>query len=547
MILTREQAAKLIKRRHPEWLEHERDWRFYLDSLEGGERYRHADYALLPFEPPRPPWYRSLPQGEEFRFARCGLRNLFPHLSELSEHGRDMYEMRLQRTPVPELVEFVVHRYLARIFAREVTRTGPSAVTAWWANVDGKGASIDDWMRSTIGPMLLALGQTDLQFARPEKPDDVDVRSLADLRRFSLDRSIAGFILAENVVWWRCLPDGSYAEVLLFERDPDDAGCIGRWRHWDAESSNCYTLGGEPVPDCSWDHNLGFVPLRRVFDTKKPRCTHVGKSRMGYAAQEQRSVYNRRSELELSDVMRTHPILQAPEDLLSDKGKATIGPGGMAPMKRCEGNGATVTYQGIEAVDMPQSGASECRQHILDAIDSILLHYGLMRPAGATGSTVAQSGVSKAFDQRDLYDLLAEVAAMLEACEMIAAEYACRVQGGSDADVASIDVRYPREYDLFSADQLAGVLADIQALAGSLGLLPDTEAEVLKRLITVLLPGLDSERMRELHSEIDDAAAAAATRKDQTDESPESDDAAAIVVDPAAEVVAGAPDLQAAV
>ena len=47
------------------------------------------------------------------------------------------------------------------------------------------------------------------------------------------------------------------------------------------------------------------------------------------------------------------------------------------------------------------------------------------------------------------------------------------------------------------------------------GGLPETEAEVIKRLITVLLPGLDEERLGELHDEVDLAVSSKATRADQ--------------------------------
>src|SRR5437660_5895921 len=39
------QALELIGRRHPEWREHQLRWRWMLDSLEGGERYRQAIYG----------------------------------------------------------------------------------------------------------------------------------------------------------------------------------------------------------------------------------------------------------------------------------------------------------------------------------------------------------------------------------------------------------------------------------------------------------------------------------------------------------------------
>src|SRR5947209_20404525 len=40
------EALELIGRRHPEWREHQLRWRWLLDSLEGGERYRQATYGI---------------------------------------------------------------------------------------------------------------------------------------------------------------------------------------------------------------------------------------------------------------------------------------------------------------------------------------------------------------------------------------------------------------------------------------------------------------------------------------------------------------------
>ena len=39
-------SLDLIQRRHPEWREHQLRWRWMLDSLEGGERYRQAVYGF---------------------------------------------------------------------------------------------------------------------------------------------------------------------------------------------------------------------------------------------------------------------------------------------------------------------------------------------------------------------------------------------------------------------------------------------------------------------------------------------------------------------
>src|SRR5262245_35008324 len=40
-----DETQELIQRRHPEWQEHHLRWRWMLDSLEGGQRYRQAIYG----------------------------------------------------------------------------------------------------------------------------------------------------------------------------------------------------------------------------------------------------------------------------------------------------------------------------------------------------------------------------------------------------------------------------------------------------------------------------------------------------------------------
>src|SRR5580700_1707431 len=42
---TSDPTTEIVSRRHAEWLEHHLRWRWMLDSLEGGERYRQAVYG----------------------------------------------------------------------------------------------------------------------------------------------------------------------------------------------------------------------------------------------------------------------------------------------------------------------------------------------------------------------------------------------------------------------------------------------------------------------------------------------------------------------
>lgn len=516
-MLKQDDASALIARRHPEWTEFQKRWRWLQDSLEGGDRYRHADYFRGPFEPPVSPWYAygfDAVTGEGYPFAYNQIveRNLVPHRSEMSIDNRDMYALRMNRTPVPALVSRVVRKYLSRVYSKSIARTGPKPVEAWWGDVDGRGSTIAVWMRKTVGPLLVALGQIDLVFGRPAPPDGLVVETRAQQAALGLGAVAASYILPENLVWWSLDAKGRYRECLVREIDESGGVC---WRHWNAEGCDVYTGEGEPVASKSYEYGYGRPPIIRVFDDRKLRCRNVGQSRMEVIAELQKNIYNRRSELILTDVQYLHPLIQGPEDYCQSDSKVPMGPGGALPKKK-NTNGGASTYEGWEYLDNPTSGAVECRAHIGDDLDDVLADAALMKPAGSTGAgTVAQSGVSKGFDAREGNDVLSEIAATLRDAELSASRTALMVATGgepSPADLGAVSVDYPREFELMTAEDLGSVLADLQVLAGASGLLPETEGEVLKRLISAILPGLDEDRLGELHDEVAATVATNAAR-----------------------------------
>src|SRR5947209_16155009 len=156
------QALELIGRRHPEWREHQLRWRWLLDSLEGGERYRQAVYGYD---------HRGLPVRNLIRHKReypdprelpLSTAGAAPGQDPAAPASDDDYELRRARTPVPTFVAESVETHLSRIYSREVKRGGPPRLTKWWADVDGCGTTIDQWMSETVAPLMLVLGQLDL-------------------------------------------------------------------------------------------------------------------------------------------------------------------------------------------------------------------------------------------------------------------------------------------------------------------------------------------------------------------------------------------------
>src|SRR5512146_2510874 len=107
--------GRVIDRPHPEYLQHETQWRWLLDSYEAGDTYKDAVYGV-----------------DGFRFP---IRNLIRHKREYPGpmernqsrlilpidvqggwgigYATDDYEMRRARTPVPKLLSEVVGQHLS--------------------------------------------------------------------------------------------------------------------------------------------------------------------------------------------------------------------------------------------------------------------------------------------------------------------------------------------------------------------------------------------------------------------------------------------------
>ncbi len=387
------ETIEIIGRRHPEWREHHLRWRWMLDSLEGGERYRQAIYGYDS---------RGLPVRNLIRHKReypdprdvfdpaTGLVGPFlaaaghvdgTALDPACRASDDDYELRRARTPVPTFVAESVETHLARIYAREVGRGGPEALTAWWADVDGCGATIDQWMTEVVAPLLLVLGQLDILMDHPPAPEGEAIETLADLKRLGLDRCLATYILPENMLWWRLDEGGHrYLECLVREPSETDDGVETRYRHWTAAESTLYTDEGEVI--AITPHPFGRVPIVRVFDGRKPRCRNIGRSRYESIAERQREYYNRDSELILSDTTQAHPLLQGPEDFVQADGTIPIGPSWLLPKKK-NVNGASASYEGFDVVDFPKDGAESIRKNKADIRDDIDRDSALVTPTGA--------------------------------------------------------------------------------------------------------------------------------------------------------------------
>jgi hypothetical protein len=501
-------GRELVRLQHPEFIEHVSHWQWLLDSLEAGDRYRRAVYSVTSF-----PY-----GGVSFPYATAApaltRRNLIRHKHEDDETdaqgtrlpNRD-YQLRLERTPVPGFVAEAVEAHLSEIYTKEIARDGPPELESWWQDVDGMGTAIDDWMADTVAPLLLVLGQLDILCDRPPAPEGLTVTSRADVERLGLRAARARVVLPENLPWWRLEGGGPrYAECVVIEYHEDNTGvCAPFYRHWTTTDSTLYDGDGRIVAQAA--HPYGRVPIVRVYDRRKPRCRHVGQSRYEAVAELQRESYNKESELILSNTTHAHPLIMGPDDYCEPGNTVPIGPGRLLPKKR-NGTDADAHYEPFEYVDVPQSPSESLRADLTRDRDAVDRAARLTKPAGAqgtAGTTVAQSGISKALDQKSGNALLTKLSRVLAGAERGLAELALTVLGGGPPDpktLARVDVVYPSSFNLLSAAEVATIAADFQELLAQAGDAPETETLFLQALVREGLPGKDDATYRRLDDEI---------------------------------------------
>lgn len=506
---------------HPEWAAHRRRWRWMLDSYEGGEVYRDATYGGDS---------RGMP-----------VRNLVRHKREypLTDHDAayavgslaadayatdDPYEMRRARTTVPGFVREAVEAHLSKIYNREPRRKAPPAIEAWWADVDGLATSIDQWMKDSIAPLLLVLGQVDLLFDRPPVPEGERVRTRADERRLGLDACVASYVLPENLPWWKVDRKGRYTEALV--REVGDAGAT--WVLWTPETWTRFDDKGKSA-DGPVGHGYGVVPIVRCFDRRRFRCRNVGYSRYEGIAEKQRDAYNRESELIVSDTTQAHPTMLMPEKWLD--GEIPVGPSYSLPITVDPATGTTVKP---EYMDPPKGAADSLRLNLAAIRDAADRDACLTKPAGAsgtTGSTVSQSGASKRIDQNRGDELLGAIAKSLQRCEEAAVAMAMRVaEPGVEPDMDSYEISYPAEFDLSSPEEKIDRMERFAGWLASAGDCPKTQHMMAADFLRDAYRGLDDSTYAELEAEV---MAFLKGRADASEEGRRVDEAAALRLRPA--------------
>lgn len=513
-----------LERPNREWTTHYLRWRWLLDSYEGGETYRQAVYSTDLRGVPIRNLIRHkreypLPQEGGVYSPSVGRP---PGTDQAAQANDDDYELRRARTPVPMFVSQVIGEHTSKIYNQEVKRSGPKPLVDWWADVDGGGASMDQFMAETAAPLLLLFGHLDFLVEHPPKPEGEELKTRADEIRLGLDKCVASYILPVNIPWWKVDRKGRYLECLVREIGDDGEP---QYRYWTAKSWTLYDAKSEVVGRA--DHGYGRVPIVRCFDQRRPSCRFIGKPRYEEIAEIQREYYNRDSELILSDTIQAHPVVMGPEDYLRPDSEISIGPGYVLPIKH-DHDGNSLEWK---VLDFPKGAADSLRTNKSDLRDAADRAACLTKPAGAagtTGQTVGQSGVSKRLDQNTGNELLGKVAKTLQRAEETISEYAAAVLGiAIDPANDPISISYPGQFDLYDADELTAMAQAFELLLSQVGDAPTTELALLDKIVQMMMPGMDDAEYEEMHEELESLLERRGQEKRQQRES-----MAAVAADP---------------
>jgi hypothetical protein len=176
------EAKRLIDRRHPEYSEYVDITRWILDTLEGGDAYRDAQYGNDDYGQPR---YNLLRHKREYPGLAGSLTDEFgerlpfqPSYTEIQDNNKSIemdFEIRRQRTPVPSFLATFMEKQLSKIYKRSIKREGPDLLMQWIDNIDGRETSLEEWMREEVAPLLSSLGMIDLAFYHPVRSPDEPV------------------------------------------------------------------------------------------------------------------------------------------------------------------------------------------------------------------------------------------------------------------------------------------------------------------------------------------------------------------------------------
>lgn len=224
-----------------------------------------------------------------------------------------------------------------------------------------------------------------------------------------------------------------------------------------------------------------------------------------------RVYYNEEAEMIANNTMHNTPLLQGPgPEPGEDRQDVPVGRYYILHKQRDQDG----TYVGYEYISPQTEASSFMRMRLFDIREEMEMEAGLTRSLGSVGSEsgagpVAQSGISKAYDQIEGSDYLASIAKMLEEAHYTIMYFALIVirdgwKNVSQEDIDSLSVVYPREFNLLTFDQFSMIVTTMQTyIQNGLGYLPSDEKETLKQFVRLKHPDMGVKNLKKIDKEID--------------------------------------------
>ncbi len=463
LALEQKTRVSALKQTHPLYQSHAAAWQVQLDGYDASGGFLNGGYL--------------------WRFPR----------------ERDSkFRQRQAQARYHNYLETLVDIYVRTVFGQNVSRTSKDErLTAFWADVDGKGTAIGDFLQGAVA-LALASGHvgilTDREPALPTGPSRADEQGQPFLALYP----------PTSILDWRVVRDDLQAVKLAEAVEPDslaagvpDGDDARRYLVWDRTSwarfgHDANVLNGDP------ETRLGLVPLSLLRPKRSRLYPFLGKPLVN--ANVIRALYNRASEED--DVLRNQAfslyvveVAPTADPETVEKVKGQLG----------EDIGTTSAHviQGtanFKTPDMNVPGAIRANQAYLVQEVYRMAHLRFER-----NSLEAETAEAIRLQHQELNQMLVGLAGELTRVEReIARHLFAWLEPTPEAaqtafDKAEVSVTYPREFFLHDLE------TELRTWAESIRLsLGDTFTKRVKqRAIDRLDPDADQKTRETMHAEVE--------------------------------------------
>ena len=436
---------------HPDYLDNESKWEFYLRSYLGGDDYRDGEY-------------------------------LVKYLNESTED----YGRRLNLTPIDNHCANVIHIYSSFLWKTPPVRNwnsldGDPMLEHMVRDIDLDGQSLDAFMReaqiwsSVYGHCWVVV----------DKP-----KSNAGTRAEELEQAIRPYFnlyTPENVFdWkWERTESGRHKLIYLKLRESivkvNATESIAYFREWTEDTVKLIEVHGknESVVE-EMDNPIGVIPAVYV-PAARTVTRGIGKSDIADISIMQKAIYNELSEIEQLIRISNHPTLVKSFDT-----DASAGAGGIVNMPdELDGN--------LKPYMLQPSGAN--LQAVMESIANKTQSINRMAHLGAVRGTeaVKASGIALQTEFQLLNAKLSEKADLLELAE----EQLWRLVAIWQGKMPDVEIAYADNFDI---RDYPNELEFLQKARAS-GLQSPTFNKGVDKLIADLI--LDDDELQQAYDEID--------------------------------------------